>query len=272
MKGFCMAHEVTEQPGRPTGNSDLLELQRTLYASKNPTRCWLHNRRRDWIETAIRGCSLKVAGSALEIGPGSGLYLPILSECFGAVTAIDVEETFLQNAARFSHDYDQVHCLLDDITKTALPPESFDLVLCTEVIEHIGDAEAALRNMRRILKKDGILVLSTPHRYSPLELCSKIAYLPLVIDLVRKVYGEAILDAGHINLTSGRSLRRLITATGFRIVRQEAFGCYLPLVAEFCGQTGLALEQKLESIIAGSCLEELLWTQAYILSPGHTTS
>lgn len=250
-------------------DSELLALQRTLYASRNPTRRWLHNRRRAWIEAAVRSHSLQGAGCAIEIGPGSGLYLPVLSECFGEVTAVDVEESFLANASLCSREYSQVRCLQDDITRTSLPPDSFDMVLCTEVIEHIDDAEAALRNMRRILRKNGVLILSTPHRYSPLELCSKIAYLPGVIDLVRKVYHEPILDSGHISLMTGRSLRSLIARTGFSIVRQESFGCYLPLVAEFCGQAGLALEQRLESLIAGSWLEEFLWTQAYILSPGY---
>ena len=37
-------------------------------------------------------------------------------------------------------------------------------------------------------------------------------------------------------------------------------------------QAGLAFEQRLESFIAGSCLEEILWTQTYILSPGHDTA
>jgi len=267
-----MTHDMTAITDHPAAVNELLALQRTLYASKNPTRRWLHNRRREWIEGAICSHSVHGAGSAIEIGPGSGIYLPILSECFGEVTAVDVEAAFLDNAAMFSEEYTRVHCLLDDITKTSLPPDSFDLVLCTEVIEHIGDAEAALCNMRRILKKDGVLILSTPHRYSPLELCSKIAYLPGIIDLIKMVYREPILEAGHINLMSGRTLQRLIAKTGFTIVKQESFGCYLPLLAEFCGQAGLAIEQKLETLIAGSCMEEILWTQAYILSPGNETT
>lgn len=262
-----MANSVMPIPERSAEGNELLELQRTLYASKNPTRRWLHNRRRAWIEEAIRSHSLHGAGSSIEIGPGSGIYLPLLAECFGEVTAVDVEEAFLDNASVYSREYARVTCLLDDITRSSLPSESFDLVLCSEVIEHISDAEAALHTMRRILRRDGVLILSTPHRYSPLELCSRIAYIPGIIELVRRVYREPVLDAGHINLMSGRTLQRLIAGAGFTIVRQESFGCYLPLVAEFCGQAGLALEQGLERLIAGSCLEELLWTQAYILAP-----
>lgn len=250
-----------------SARSELLSLQQTLYASKNPTRRWLHNQRREWVEQAIRSYAKKSMGTALEIGPGSGVYLPLLSECFENVVASDVEETFLQNASMFSSEYESVSCIRDNITSTTLPPATFDLVLCSEVIEHIEDAEAALRNMRMILKKDGVLILSTPYKYCPLEMCSRVAYLPGIIKLVRLVYQEPIMDAGHINLKTGRALQRLLEKTGFTIQRHEAFGCYIPLLAEFLGSAGLSIEQRIERSIAGTRLEGLLWTQAYILTP-----
>src|SRR6266487_410189 len=47
---------------------------------------------------------------------------------------------------------------------TALPftDEAFDLVLCTEVLEHVADPNAALREIHRTLRVDGALVLTTP--------------------------------------------------------------------------------------------------------------
>lgn len=259
-------NSICRADGAHDGN-DLLLLQKTLYASKNPTRRWLHNRRREWVEHAIRDHAKNGTGTALEIGPGSGLYLPLLSECFEKVVAIDVEESFLQNALLCSNEYEHVYCVRDDITATALPSAAFDLILCSEVIEHIEDSESALRNMRRLLKKDGILVLTTPHKYCPLELCSRIAYLPGIIDLVRRVYREPILDAGHINLMTGHRLQQLLEKTGFTVKSQEAFGCYIPLVAEFFGSFGLAAEQKIEKMLSKTRLQGLLWTQAYILTP-----
>lgn len=259
-------HGGVLRPGGIGEHDELLDLQRTLYASKNPTRRWLHNRRREWVEQAIWSHATKSMGTALEIGPGSGLYLPLLSKCFDKIVATDVEDSFLHNASLFSNEYERVCCIRDDITETTLPPGSFDLILCSEVIEHIEDAEAALRNMRMILKNDGVLILSTPHKYCPLEICSKIAYLPGIINLVRAVYREPILDAGHINLMTGRSLQLLLKKTGFTILRHEAFGCYIPLLAEFFGTAGLRIEQKIERSIAGTPLDGLLWTQAYILT------
>jgi len=58
-----------------------LELQETIYSSKNLTHRWLHQTRRDRIEQKLR--SLADAERSLEIGPGSGIYLPLVAEFCG---------------------------------------------------------------------------------------------------------------------------------------------------------------------------------------------
>lgn len=50
---------------------------------------------------------------------------------------------------------------------TELPYDSnrFDVILCTEVIEHIADHWQALREISRVLKSGGLLILSVPYRH-----------------------------------------------------------------------------------------------------------
>jgi SAM-dependent methyltransferase len=47
--------------------------------------------------------------------------------------------------------------------RTGLPDSSFDLVLCTQVLEHCDDPWAATREIRRILKPGGHLIATVPH-------------------------------------------------------------------------------------------------------------
>jgi len=47
--------------------------------------------------------------------------------------------------------------------ETGLPAESFDLVLCTQVLEHCNDPWRAVREIHRILRPGGYLVASAPH-------------------------------------------------------------------------------------------------------------
>jgi 2-polyprenyl-3-methyl-5-hydroxy-6-metoxy-1,4-benzoquinol methylase len=240
----------------------LFELQQTLYTSKNPTRRWLHCSRHDWIVRELEQAG--PAGRALEVGPGSGIYLKTLAERYEKVVATDIENAYLRHLQPLTGRYGNLELLVDDVTASGLPSASFDLILCSEVIEHIEDSAPALAEMRRLLKPGGTLVLSTPQRFSTLELTAKIAFLPGIIHLVRRVYKEPVLETGHINLMTARQVTRQLEQAGFAIRKRHKSGLYLPLVAEFMGTNGLRAEQWLESRVRGSLLDGLLWTQYYV--------
>ena len=245
--------------------NDLVRLQETLYESKNPTRRWLHQTRKDWIirkleRFAGEGGKRKV----LEVGIGSGIYLPVLAGLFESVVAIDIEDSYIDNANSVVKGLTNVSIIKDDITDSKLDEKSFDLVLCSEVIEHIHDSEKALGGIQRLLKKGCPLILSTPQPWSPLEMLCKIAFLPGVIEVVRAIYKEPILKTGHINLMTERELTRQLEDNNFRIMESNKSGMYIPLIAEFTGDTGLKLEKWIESGIYKTPLDWILWTQYYV--------
>ena len=239
--------------------NELVALQETIYTSRNPTRRWLHVTRKEWVEAVI--AELGGDGAALEVGPGSGVYLPALLEAFATVTATDVERAHLEH---LEPRFPDVRFVEGDITRPAEGEGPFDLILCSEVVEHIPDSGAALRGMARLLRPGGVLILSTPQRYSPLEITSKVAFLPGIVQLVRAVYREPVLKQGHINLMTRRTVRRQLAEAGFRIEREFLSGVYLPFVAEFGGSAGLALARRMEQALRGSPFAWLLWTQYYI--------
>jgi 2-polyprenyl-3-methyl-5-hydroxy-6-metoxy-1,4-benzoquinol methylase len=220
-------------------DQQLLELQHTLYTSKNPTRRWLHSSRRDWILDAIRRHKTHGMQCALEIGPGSGVYLPTLASLFDTVVAADIASAFLVQARHLAHNHTNIKVIEDDIVRSTFSSGSFDLILCSEVIEHIADTATALAQIGRIIKPHGVLILSTPQKYSFLEIASKIAFLPGVIELVRRVYDEPIIETGHINLLTAKAAQVQLRQAGFALRQCHVSGLYLPLVAEFFGQLGL---------------------------------
>lgn len=135
--------------------SDMVKHQQTLYESRNLTRRWLHCSRRDWIIAAIRRTAKKAHLRALEVGPGSGIYLPALAAHYDQVVASDIEESYLQHAEPLTAKHRNLTPLVDDISRSTLPDRSFDLILCSEVIEHIADSSAAIKEMHRLLKPRG---------------------------------------------------------------------------------------------------------------------
>jgi SAM-dependent methyltransferase len=49
-----------------------------------------------------------------------------------------------------------------DITAMTFPDESFDVVICSHVLEHVDDDRAAMRELRRVLKPDGVAIVMVP--------------------------------------------------------------------------------------------------------------
>lgn len=52
--------------------------------------------------------------------------------------------------------------IVSDILSIPLPDETFDAVLCTEVLEHLPDPVLALKEFSRLLKRGGVLILTAP--------------------------------------------------------------------------------------------------------------
>ncbi|HLC29412.1 MAG TPA: class I SAM-dependent methyltransferase [Dehalococcoidia bacterium] len=93
----------------------------------------------------------------LEIGCGTGGLLKELSQ-WSAAYGLDVSPKALEFCLERELD-----CVcLGDITSLPFRDEQFDAVVCVDVLEHVDDDGAALREVRRICKKGGRLVATVP--------------------------------------------------------------------------------------------------------------
>lgn len=92
-----------------------------------------------------------------EAGGGSTCFLPsdVLSRAH--VTVVDIDEGQLRN-----NDYAH-KTILGDIQVHRFAANSFDLVTCYNVIEHLPDVEAALTGFIHALKPGGLLVIAAPN-------------------------------------------------------------------------------------------------------------
>lgn len=93
-------------------------------------------------------------GKVLDAGAGLGDLSSILSDTGFDVTSCDIEP----------EDFKQGKCERVDLNQR-LPYKSsqFDYVVCAEVSEHIENPHHLLREFNRVLKKGGLLLISTPN-------------------------------------------------------------------------------------------------------------
>lgn len=94
----------------------------------------------------------------LDFGCGTGAFLPYL-ERFGRVQAVDGDE----DAVAFCHQRGRKEVLTVP-ARAALPfaDATFDLVTTLDVIEHIDDDVAALRELHRVMRPGGLLLVAVP--------------------------------------------------------------------------------------------------------------
>ena len=240
---------------------NIIDLQETIYNSSNPTRRRLHQSRFAWVVDKIIKYS-SLTKSAVEFGPGSGIYLGYLDNLNEITFAIDIEEVFLENIKMDITKFKNLHLRVEDIQNIEHVYRKFDLILCSEVIEHIQNPKEAIENLYQCLNSGGILILTTPQKFSILELCSKIALAPGIINIVRKIYKEPVNELGHISLLTSNSLTKIIINSGFEVLDYKKFGLYLPLLAEF-GYDNIIV--NFEKYLSKLNITWPLWTQCYIL-------
>jgi len=103
----------------------------------------------------------------LDAGCGYGLYALTLAEKGYYVDSIDLDQKRIGslNALRQESPASRERISAHQGSLTNLPffDNSYDLIICSDVIEHIADDQASVRELARVLKSGGKLILSVPY-------------------------------------------------------------------------------------------------------------
>ena len=147
---------------------------------------------------------LGLRGDVLDFGAGSGALAERLLQSgqFSSVTALDIQQRPSSLPAAIPN-------IVADLNEpTPLKNSVFDVIVSSEVIEHLENPRAVMREWNRLLRTDGWVVFSTPNNESWRSLLS----------LLLRGHYAGFSDANypaHITALLGRDIERLASETGF---------------------------------------------------------
>jgi SAM-dependent methyltransferase len=174
---------------------------RILHALYGPGTC------RALVEAGLRR-GMHVA----DLGCGVGTVTALLAELVGPegrVVGIDASSAQLVQAREHLNGTGANTSFVEaSASATGLPAESFGLVYCRFLLIHLSDPERALREMRTLLKPNGILVCEDG------DLTSAGSEPPSALDAFADFWGR-LGPAKGVDYTLGRRLFHLVLAAGF---------------------------------------------------------
>lgn len=139
----------------------------TDYFAENEDLSYDNTQRYNIVYSLIEEVPLPPSADVLDVGAGSGRITNFLVEKFNNTHSVDIIQSALLEEVLSDSDIGFVEGALPFLPYQS---KSFDMVVCSEVIEHIPsrpEQVAALKDLARVLIPGGWLVLSTPNPRSP---------------------------------------------------------------------------------------------------------
>jgi SAM-dependent methyltransferase len=209
-----------------------------------PSYVWRAGQQRR-LDMIARAAGDRMHGLVLDDGCGMGMYVEKMKELGARVVGLEYEFDRVREAR-----------LRSEMTFNAasefvpLKSSAFDLILSHEVIEHVADDRAAIREMMRLLKVGGRLALFCPNRGYPYEthgiFWNGKYYFgnKLFINYLPRVWRDKL--APHVKVYSASDLQKLFDGLPVKIIeRAIVFGAYDNIIARF-GALGKFLRMILQ--------------------------
>jgi len=160
------------------------------------------------------------APNILDLGCGEGRHI------FGCMTVfknaniigIDMHEKSLETCVEgntFFKGHNNCNNLFSQASIYQLPfkEKSFDLIICSEVMEHLDDYKKAMKIIHSLLKDDGTLLISVPS-YFPEKICW----------LLSNEYQN--MPGGHVRIFTKSSVIKDLESSGFSVISSKRFHAF----------------------------------------------
>jgi len=139
----------------------------------------------------------------LDVGCGEGITLEKILKKFPDRNVVGID--YLREKIEICKRY-HIPAHYGDACGLEFADRSFDCCLFMEVVEHLFEPEKALKEIHRVLRKGGLLLLMFPNDF--LFKCARLGFLKLK---------EAFSPSGHIRQWTPSEMRKALEKVGFEI-------------------------------------------------------
>lgn len=125
--------------------------------------------------------------SMLDIGCSAGIMTRLFAPSFASVVGTDIDMPALEHA-RKADEFASVSWVVADSQRLPFDDETFDVVNCAHIYEHVPDANLLMSEIHRVLRANGVCFFSAGNRLSYMEPHYHIPLLSVVPKFVAHRY------------------------------------------------------------------------------------
>ena len=208
---------------------------------------WWFNGRRSLLKFLLSRLNIQKDSHVIDVGCGVGSNLPLLQSIGLGVIGIDSEPYSLS----FAKDLPGVLLINGDVLRLPVKSNSIDLVIATDILEHLDDDSLGIKEIHRTLTQQGKVILTVP--------------------AFKSLWGIQDVVGMHKRRYSKNELLRKIEREGFTVLKSSYFNFFL-FFPIFLGRRlirlfGLKIESEnnINSPLINFFLKGLFSLEPYIL-------
>jgi len=206
------------------------------YSYDVPANYYFNRKREKLIKSFIRKVISLNSINFLDVGCGDGYYLKFIEQNYKHVFSIgvDISSSQLKHAKRKIKV--KSNLIVASATNLPFKDSSFEVVLCSEVVEHIPDVTSTLKELARVCKSK--LIISTPTLTAP--------FIRFELNIAKKLGRPGKWGKTHIREFKQNEFLSLLINNNLRpiLIKATPF-IYFPLIFKLLSLLGLPFAKLL---------------------------
>lgn len=174
-------------------------------------------------------------GKLLDVGCAHGFFLEIAKKNGWDVQGIEISK----EGYNYVKKKLKIKVSNKTLEKSNFKKDQFDVITMLDVIEHLSDPHSAIKHVNKILKPNGLFVITTPDIGS------------LTAKLLGKYWEEIRRVREHIYFFSRKTLTKMLEKNGFKVLKIESAGRYFTIKTAL--ERSKLYNQKISSFIEKVC-------------------